>query len=73
MAAVAALAARGLISKEEEDGAVDAVVTLDPGVALLARHYADSDPLRFARHAARNAAVARASARKRLRMVGSAV
>jgi hypothetical protein len=50
---VAAQAAKGLIGQEEENYLVDSILARDPGVLLLAKHYASSNPSRFIQHAIR--------------------
>lgn len=46
VAAVAGLAVKGLIEEKEEDAAIDALMSLDPAILVLSKHYSKMDPRR---------------------------
>ncbi len=48
VSAVAGLAGKGALAAAEEDGAIDALMTMDPAVLILAKHYAKANPKRCA-------------------------
>ena len=56
--AVARLARAGQVTSPAEDTLVDAALTGDPGLLLLAKHYAHADSAAFARHALRHLSAA---------------
>ena len=50
---IAEQAAKGTIGEADENRIIDQILARDPGILLLAKHYASSNPTRFIQHAVR--------------------